>query len=190
MTAKRHHVQRFDRLLSPGASKNEIRCDYACAPYDEAALDMERKWGVNRLPGLVVPAMAEKFGRAIAHLNDCLNREAPEEAAAAAVNCVRGLHAMDAAAVAAGHKPADPEVWQVEFEGRTLVFVRDKRQWPAAQAAAPGATVYSLQEAAYALEKARPPTVADVQAAFPGAQITAVRQRSPLEDDLQDSIPF
>lgn len=191
MTARsRNHTKTFDRLLAPGATKDEIRCDYACAPYDRAALDMDRKWGVNRLAGLVAPATAEKFGRALAHLNDCLQREAPEEAAAAAHNAMRGLAAMDAEATAAGHQPANPAIWAVEFQGRTFAFIREAEQWPAAQAAMPGATIYTLQEAARALTGLAPDMVATIKAHFPGAQISAVRQRSPTEDALDDEIPW
>jgi len=189
---KRHHggVKKFDRLLSPSATAAEIRCDYATAPYDRAAWDMDRKWGVDALPGLVDPHMAERFGRAVGHLNDCLNRHAPEEAAAAAVNCVKGLTAMDAAATAAGHKPASPDMWQIEFGGRALVFIRQSEMWPAAQEANPGATIYTLQEAAHALSQCNLPLVSAVKGAFPGAEISGVRKRTELEDALEDEIPF
>jgi hypothetical protein len=191
MTARRNpHDRKFDRLISPNSSKDEIRCDYACAPFDRLATDMDRKWGINRLQGLVSPAMAEKFGRAVAHLNDCLNRLQPEEAAAAAENCIKGLHAMDREASFAGHQPASPEIWQIEIDGRDLVFIRQADMWQAAQDAIPGCTVYTLREAAHALAQCNLPMVSDIKAAFPGAQVSAVRSRTETEEYLNDDLPF
>lgn len=189
-TPRRAETKKFDRLLTPAATPAEMACDYACAPYDRAALDMDRKWGVNRLAGLVLPDMAAKFGLALGALNDCLNNHDHEGAVANAANCVRGLMAMDAAATAAGHKPANPDLWQIEQDGRVMVFVRDADMWPAAQAACPGATIYTLQEAARALAQCNLPMVSAVKDAFPGAQISAVRQRTELEESLNDEIPW
>lgn len=191
MTARRPPPdKKFDRLLSPAATKDEIRCDYACAPFERAADEYNRKWGIDRLPGLVSPAMAEKFGRAVAHLNECMNRHAPEETAAAAENCIKGLHAMDREACFAGHQPASPEIWQIEFGGKDLVFIRQADMWQAAQDAVPGCTVYTLAEAAHALAQCNLPLVSDIKAAFPGAQISAVRKATELEVCLDDEIPW
>lgn len=46
MTARRPgplRGQKFDRLLSPKSSGNEIRCDYAAAPFDRMDQDMDRE---------------------------------------------------------------------------------------------------------------------------------------------------
>ena len=190
MTAQRQHVKKFDRLITPAATPAEMACDYACAPYDRTALDMDRKWGVNRLAGLVPHEMAAKFGLALGALNECLNNHDHAGATANAANCVKGLHAMDAAATAAGFQPANPELWQIEIDGRVMVFVRDADMWPAAQAAVPGATIYTLQEAAHALAQCSLPMVSAIKDAFPGAQISAVRKRTELEESLNDFIPF
>ena len=148
------------------------------------------KWGIDRLPGLVDPTLAEKYGRAVAHLNDCMEREAPEDTAAAATNCMKGMVAMDAAATAAGHKPADPETWEIEHDGAVFVFVRDERMWPTVAARElPGTTIYALSEAVAALRRLGP-TVDAIKTAFPGATVSAVRQPTPLEADLNDEIPW
>jgi hypothetical protein len=97
---------------------------------------------------------------------------------------------MDAAATAAGFQPVNPELWQIEIDGRVMVFVRDADMWPAAQAAVPGATIYTLQEAAHALAQCSLPMVSAIKDAFPGAQISAVRKRTELEESLNDFIPF
>lgn len=180
--------RKSDRLITPGASSAEIACDHACAPFDRAAQDMDRKWGIDRLPGLVPPAMAEKFGKAVAHLNDCIDRNDSAEVAAAAGNCIKGLAAMDAAAIAAGHAPMTADTWQIEIDGKALTIVRDERQWRTAEALHPGAAVVTLRELAVAYLGLLSPAVQTAKAVFPGARVSAVR--SPIGQDLDDEIPY
>lgn len=182
--------KKSDRLLSPGATSSEIAVDHAIAPFDRAALDMERLWGVDRLPELVTPALAAKYGAAIAFLNDCINRGDATEAAAAAANCIKGLAAMDAEARSLGHKPAPAEVWLYEHEGHRFGIIRETGDWTTLQDSHPGLTLYSLREVALALQsyKSALPKIEAIKAAFPGAEITAVR--SKLAEELDDELPY
>lgn len=179
--------RKHDRLMTPGASSAEIACDHAVAPFDRACRDMERKWGIDRLPELVAPEMSARFGKAMGVMNDAINAEDPDATAAAAANCVRGLQAMDAAATAAGHQPLNPAVWEVEYEGQRFGIIRDVEEWAAAAAQRPGMTLYTLREVAVALAASKHAVTA-VKAAFPGAQVTAIR--SPLSEELEDEIPW
>lgn len=182
--------KKSDRLLSPGSTSSEIAVDYAIAPFDRAALDMERLWGVDRLPELVTPALAAKYGAAMAFLNDCINRGDATEAAAAAANCIKGLAAMDAEARSLGHKPAPADVWLYELDGHRFGIIRETGDWTTLQDSHPGLTLYSLREVALALQsyKSALPKIEAIKAAFPGAEITAVR--SKLAEELEDLIPF
>lgn len=184
--------KKFDRLMHPNASAQELRCDYAVAPFDRVALDMERLWGIDRLPELVSPELAERYGRALAHLNDSMNAADPIATAAAAENCIKGLRALDAEARRLGHQPVTPEVWFVEYDGHRFGLIRDVSEWPPVAAAHPGVTLYTLREAAIALlaHKSALPTIDAVKAAFPGAEISAVRQRTETEEYLDDELPF
>ena len=183
---------KFDRLLNPGASAAELRCDYAVAPFDRVALDMERTWGIDRLPELVSPELAERFGRAMAHLNDCMNAQDPTATAAAAENCIKGLRALDADARRLGHQPVTPECWFVEQDGYRFGIIRDVSEWPPVAAAHPGVTLYTLKEVATALlaHRSALPTIDAVKAAWPGTQIAAVRKRTETEEYLDDELPF
>jgi hypothetical protein len=59
-----------DRLISPlDASLNEVACDLALGGLDRMAREMDRKWVVDRLPDLVSPEMAAKYGSAMGRLN-------------------------------------------------------------------------------------------------------------------------
>ena len=186
---KPFHQRKHDRLITPGASSAEIAADFAAAPFDRAMRDAERTWGIDRLPELVSPELAVKFGKAMAVLNEALDKGDPDVAAAAAANCVKGLAAMDAAARAAGHQPLKAEFWEYEQDGFRFALIRDAAEWPAVAAERPGLTIYTLREVANALAASRD-AVAAVKAAFPGAEISAIRERSPLSEELEDEIPW
>jgi hypothetical protein len=182
-----HRHNKGDRLMHSGAKPEEIACDFALGPFDTAARNMERKWGINRLEGLVPPAMAAKYGLAIAHLNACIDAANPNDTAAAAANCIKGLAAMDAEATAAGHQPIPPAAQEIEVDGKLCAVLWDGNQWPAYAALRPGVRTYTPTEVANALA-AYGQTVAAIKDAFPGATVTAVR--SPLAQALDDEIPF
>lgn len=181
--------RKHDRLITPGASSGEIAADFAAAPFDRAMREAEKTWGIDRLPSLVSPELAAKFGKAMAVLNDALDKGDPDTAAAAAQNCVKGIAAMDAAARAAGHQPLKADFWEYEQDGFHFALIRDVAEWPAVAAERPGATIYTLREVANALAASRD-AVAAVKAAFPGAQISAIRQPSQLAAELEDEIPW
>lgn len=190
------HYGKTDRLLNPGATSAEIRCDHAVAPWDRAARAMEEKWGMGKLPGLVSPALSERYGAAVAHMFACMDRGDSAATAAAAENCVKGLAKMDAEAMAAGHKPPSVEAWQIEYEGRKYAIIKDVADWQIAESQYPGWQIVTLREAAVAIHefKSAIAVANEVKAIFPGAEITAIRSKSkpetPLEDELEDFVPF
>lgn len=184
---QRHH--KGDRLMHSGAKPEEVACDFAMAPFDTAARAMERKWGINRLEGLVSPETAARYGSALGKMNAAMDTGDPAETAARVAVCVRGLAALDAEATAAGHQPIVPDAWEFQIDGNTCALLRDDAAWPAYSAARPGVRVYTMREVANALE-AYGQTVAAVKDAFPGSVVTAVRKPTALEIALEDSIPF
>lgn len=181
--------RKHDRLITPGASANEIAADFAAAPFDKAMRDAERVWGIERLPELVAPATAAKFGKAMAVLNEALASGNSDAAAAAAANCVKGITVMEAEARAAGHQQINPDFWEYDLDGFRFLVIRDMAEWPAAAEQRPGMTIYSLREVANALQHYGG-MVAAVKDAFPGAQVAAVRKPTPLEAELEDQLPF
>lgn len=186
---KPYRQKKHDRLITPGASANEIAADFAAAPFDHAMREAEKTWGIDRLPELVSPDLAAKFGKAMAVLNDALDRGDPEAAAAAAANGVKGIQALDAAARAAGHQPLKADFMEFDLDGFHFVVVRDAAEWPAAAAERPTAAIFTLREVGNAL-KHYGASVAAVKAAFPGAEVTAIRQPSKLAEELEDNIPW
>ncbi len=191
MTTKPRYKAKSDRLTYSGASEAEIRCDYALAPFDRASRAADHLWGIDRLPSLVSPATAEKFGRAIAALNAAIEANDPAVTAANAANCAKAITVMEAEARAAGHEPLPPEIWDADIDGFRFCLIRETNDWPQAGKARPGVQVYTLREVAVALQHYRDNKfVSAVKDAFPGAEVTAVRTPTPMEEYLGDEIPF
>ena len=188
MTRPMRH-KAHDRLTYSGASKTEVECDLALGPFDRVARDMNRKWGLDRLPDLVSPETAARWGTAMANLNAAIDAQDPAVVVARVNACLRGFAKMDEEATAAGHKPIVPEAWEFDMDGKTCAVLRDDAAWPAYQADRPGVRIYSLREVANALA-AYGQTVAAIKDAFPGSQVSAVRKPTPLEAELNDEIPW
>ena len=183
-------ARKSDRMINPGVSAAELRCDMACAPLDNLARQMDAKYGIDRLVTLVTPALADRYGAAIAHLHSVYDVADHAQTVAAATNCMKGLNAMDAEATALGHKPADPRVWMIELDDRKYGFVEDAAFVAIAERNNPGVKIATLRMAVVALNPERFGMVAAVFAAFPGATVTAIRPQSQLAEELNDDLPF
>jgi hypothetical protein len=174
-----------DRILSKGATAEEIRADLSLAPFDHAAREMDKRWGVDRLPELVSPESAAKWGKAMAGLNGAIDAKDPDKVKFWVEICLRGMQAMDAEAVAMGRPVSDPMIWEHEYEGVVYGIIEDGREWPAAYAKRPGIAIHTMREVAVALHEHRNGLVNAVKLAFPGAEVKAVRRKpSDLEDDF------
>lgn len=174
-----------DRLTSPGATAEQIRCDVIVGPFDQAVREMDKRWGVDRLPEIVSPESAAKWGKAMAGLNSAIQDEDADKVKFWVEVCLRGLKAMDDEAFKAGHPLSDPQIWEYEFEGQIYGIIEDGRNWPAAYANRPNIVIFTMREVAIALHAHRNGLVEAVKMNFPGAQITAIADRGKnLEDDF------
>jgi len=190
--------KKADRLLNPGSTGSEIECDYGIAPLDRVAIEMDAKWGVDKLPELVSVETAARYGKAMAHLNECIQASDPAKCAAAAQNCIKGLNVMDAEATAAGKPQATGEFWEYaipETDGRAALhfgILKDGLEWQAAKAARPDLTFFTMREVAIALQmKIATPLVMEVKDHFPGATVTNIKDRPPVDyANGGDPIPF
>lgn len=191
MTKPPRYQRKGDKLIHPGATDLQIRCDMACAPFDRAVRQADATWGVDRLPGLVSTTTAERYGRAIAALNAAINSDDPAQTAAHAANCAKAIGVMEAEARAAGHEPMPPEIWDADIDGFRFCLIRETEDWITAEKVRPGVKVYTLREVAVALRHMQDNKfVSAVKDAFPGAEIIATRQPTELERALEDEIPF
>jgi hypothetical protein len=174
-----------DRVLHKDATANEIKADLALAPFDAAVREMDRKYGIDRLPELVSVESAAKWGKAMAGLNSAIDAHDPDKVKFWVEVCLRGLASMDAEAVALGRPVSDPMIWEHEYEGTIFGIIADGREWPAAYAKRPGIAIHTLREVAVALHEHRNGLVNAVKLAFPGAEVKQVRRpKADLEDDF------
>lgn len=191
MASRPKREKKGDRLIHPGVSATDIRVDYALAGFDRMAEQMDRKWGVDRLVELVPPEMAERYGSAMAKLNAAINAADPEQVAARAAVCMRGMEAMDRAASESGATPASDEVWVVQADGRQYGLLRDDRGWQRAQQKHPHLVLLTEREMVMALERfvqsRLGETVVAVKEAFPGAAVSGVRED---DGEMNGDIPW
>lgn len=142
--------KKSDRVLHGSQSKDAIMCDYALAPVEQVVNEMDRKWGVDRLPELVSVEMAMKFGSAVAKMNKAVEDEDVEQCRVRAEVVVRGFRAMDAEAERLGAQKASQDVWEVEVDGKVYAVMKDARAWQAVKEGRDDVEVITLREVALA----------------------------------------
>lgn len=194
MTKRPRRQKKADRLLAgSNATPVEVQADYALGPLDQLARQMDRKWGIDRLPELVSVETATKYGSILAKLNAAIDNADPAEAARVAQGVMRGLHAMDAEAEKSGAPKANPEVWEIEHQGHKIGIIRDQNYWPELKAQRPDLAIYTLNEVAVALAQLHTDRVAEIKARFPGAEVTAIKTpqaEMPASEITDDEIAF
>lgn len=164
--------QKIDTFLTPDMQANEAKCHSAIAPLDRLANKMDAIWGVDRLPELVPPDMAARYGSALGRLMEALREKDADKCIHMAQVCMRGLKAMHDHAEANGaEKPNVLAEYKTE-DGFHFVIVADAGDWKPICEDRPGLRVYSLREVANALKQTHGIAIVDaIKTEFPGAQV-------------------
>lgn len=182
--------KKSDRILHSDQSQQQIMADYALAPFDRKATEMDRKWGIDRLVELVSAETSMKYGSAMAKMNAAIDEGDPAVIAARVQVCIRGMDAMDAEATKMGAQPASQAVWEVEVEGERYGIMQDGRAWQQIKDARPDLTLVTMREVACALNMWRNSVAGEFEKSIKqsfgdGAEVVAVRNKKP-----EDEIPF
>lgn len=162
---------------------------------DETAAQMERRWGVDRLPRLVSPETTARFKHWADKLNAAIEHGGGNVAELAGI-VERGWKAMDAEATAAGHEPMAPAYAEAEWApGRLFAVAHDDahRQTLVARNKAEGRDVSVFTVADLARLVASIPDVARIMELFPGAYIAAqpaLHRPGKRRMEVADEIPF
>lgn len=188
--------RRKDRIVSPTATPQERRTDYAIAPFDKAAHDMDKKWGIDRLPELVSVETAARYGKLMGDFNEAIDNADPETASKLAAIGIRALAAMDAEAQARGHEPCN--LWEYDLDGFRFAIIEDNRRWQEIKAQRPDLVIFTMREAALALQMFHDTAgglVGKVKSQFPGSEaINAKPEKKTLPNSWfeagGDPIPF
>ncbi len=154
---------------------------------DHLAAEMERKWGVGRLRLLASDALRARFDAQKDKLDAAIASRRVRYVQVQADGMRRAWAALDAAATEAGHAPLAPEVWECVLpeSGEVVAIVRSEAE---AHRVCRERRVFTLAEIARLIE-ALGPTTRAVKRAFPGAQVTSIRNK-PIDWERGDDIPF
>ena len=190
--AARFRRQRPDKLTAPETFTNPIADGiyHALRPLDAVASRMEERWGVDRLPDLVTPATASRFGTAKAKLDAALEADDVDAVVHRAAVMIRGWEALDAEATAAGRKPVEVEAWLWRDDNDVPhAFLRDASDAISYGKANPGVRCWTMSEivrVAAAAEE-RSSLIGRVKETWPGAEVTDIKRKNEV---LDDELPF
>lgn len=167
---------------------------------DMIAAEMERHWGVGRLPLLVDADLRAKFQRQGLRWRTALEeawhakvltRSMIDAVISSSGGMERAWRALDTAARASGKAPIEPNVWEVTLkDGSVAAIVRTNPE--AARVIADGRclNVWTLEEVANAIDYlCEDSKVGEIKLAFPGAKFGPARNRA-AGYELNDPIPF
>lgn len=159
----------------------------ALAGVDQVAIEMETKWGSDRLRLLVSTELREKFDRQRYKLNQAIWHGSLEDVREQSERMTKAWRALDRAAAAAGQAPLSPQVWEVALaDGTVAAIVPSEEHASAVRADGRRVAVYSLEEIGRFLSAY--PGVARAKATFPGAKVTQVAKSVPDPlDAIHDS---
>jgi len=149
------------------------------------AIEMEKKWGADRLRLLVSQELREKFDRQRYLWRQAIEFGPLENVRRESERMRTAYYALDGAAKAAGASPIDAEVMEIALaNGKVLAIVGDQDDARRAYARADGRcmVVYTLEEVAHIL--ADLPSVNEVKMVWPGATVTKVRRHVPNPLDV------
>ena len=162
----------------------------AIKPLDATALEMETKWGSDRLQELVKPETAAKFEAAKAKLDVAIMDNDVQLVIKRAGILQRGWVAMDKEAQELGHKPAPPDVWFCHApaeDGCDEFKIAIAKNGADASMLDVDVPVFTLQEVARIIRAWRGQMFAhDVKKLFPNAEVAKIDG----EDIFNDEIPF
>lgn len=151
---------------------------------DKVAIEMETKWGADRLRLLVSVELCEKFDRQRYLFNRAIWHGQLEEVRRESARMVKAWQALDKQASASGQQPLHPLVWEVTVgEGDNAyvaAIVPDNDHAKHVIASGRQVVVYTLEEVARLLQAM--PAVMKVKQTFPGAEVAA--SRKSIDDPL------
>lgn len=155
---------------------------------DQVALTMERKWGIDRLRLLVSDFLRAKFDEQKDRLDLAIQSGDERYVTAQVEGMKRAWSALDRAAHDAGEQPLAPEVWEcvLPSTGEVVSLVRTTAE---AHHVARECRVFTTDEVAILID-AVGDGVLNIKQKFPGAIVTGIRKKPPVDWAKGDPIPF
>lgn len=164
-----------------------IRVSSLLTGLDLFVVEMEKKWGADRLRLLVPDDLREKFDRQRFLLRKAQHEGTVEDIERECARMRNAFVALDKAATAAGADQIKPEVWEATIsDGRVVALVRDERDVQlVANRIERGVLVWSLADVLRLIEDQS--FVNCVKESFPGTKIKAFTSSGAgMFDDLDE----
>lgn len=164
------------------------RMQQALHRYDDRVSEVERKWGVDRLVWLVDVELRTRFEQQMDRLNDAIDNMVDVEHQVDVT--LRGVDAIEAAAIAAGVQPLTGEYVEGRMaDGTPLAIVATDYEVSKVKRDNREMRVYSVDEVGRILSDWQASKLVDkVKDVFVGATVDRVRTKT--EELLDDQIPF
>lgn len=189
-----HKRKRPDRMTAPdlAARKSAFVIDELLKPVTARKSRADQKWGMDRLAELVPTDWAMAFGMAVEMLEQSLLAEEPDPKLVAekADNLIRAYDALDKIADDSGAERPPEMTWHMQVNGRSAILALDRASMHEAMQRRPDALIYTVEEIERLLELRSMDLVNKAKEVFPGAEVIAVKEPTPLERELEDEIPF
>lgn len=158
-----------------------VRVQAVVDEVDSVAIASERKWGAGRLRLLVPLELRQKFDSQRVKLNDAIGGGSADQLATECRRMLNAYRALEAAAVAAGHK-AEPEWHEIVGEDGVLyTFVRSATEVDRVRIDGFNREVWSLEEVVAVLRLH--PDIGALKRRF-GARLEAIKKA------VEDPVPF
>ena len=149
---------------------------------DTLAIEMEERWGADRLRLLVPPELREKFDRQRYLTRAAIQEGTLEDVRRECQRMTLALQTLDRAAQAAGAEPLPASVIECAMaDGTVLAIVPDAERGAQVIASGRRVAIYSIEEIARLLEGKT--LLTKVKITWPGAEVTKIHRhvRDPLE---------
>ena len=176
-----------DRITNPKSIGNVTHESiyHSLRPLDEMVYQMEKRWGVDRLPALVESELAARFGAAKAKLDAAIDKNEPAEVQKRVRVMMKGWKTLSDAAEKAGAAEISAEIWEGRADsGVKYAFCRTDAEAHLAAKSRKDYRVFSVAEVVRLLDS-RFGLIAAAKEVFPGATVERINH-----GDLDDDLPF
>jgi hypothetical protein len=157
--------------------------------YDDVVSEVEGRWGVDRLVWLVGGDLRDRFEQQMDKLNAAIDKCDPSIEHEVEVT-LRGVAALEAAAIAAGAKPLTGDYVEGRMpDGKVIAITATGYEAGKVKRDNRDMVVYSVDEIGRIIEglNKEAPVVDAIKNAFAGAEVQSVK---PVPANLDDEIPF
>jgi len=152
---------------------------------DALEVELELKWGRDRLRLLVGVELREKFDRQRYLTSNARWTGDLEDVRREATRMVKAWRALDRAAEEAGAQVLDPAIWEVALaDGSVATIIREPQLANRILAEGRRINVYTLEEIGHIISAF--PEIAKAKEMFPGAEVTKTKMQviDPLASPL------